>query len=343
MDSLAFLSKANKAALEPIYVLAGDEDFLKRRVQAALVKRLLGAGDAVELGLANLTGDKADLLSVRTELDTLPFLCPRRVVLIEQADPFVTKFRAGLEKLFAAPSTSGVLILEVKTFPETTKLAKALSDAAKISCKAPTTDKLSKWCVEWALTQHSFKLELSAAQHLLDLIGPQMGQLDQELAKLATASGGQTVTPELVAQLVGRSRAGEVFKIFDAIAAGQAGPALKLLDRLFVQGEDAHAILGPMSWQLRKLAQVGRLLKDGVTLNAALDRAEVPNFPAARQTATRLVQHWGNHLERLHEWLLAVDLGLKGGSALAPRTLMERFIVQLAQPAKRQLTATSVK
>ena len=35
---------------------------------------------------------------VRADLDTLPFLSPRRVVVIDKADPFVTRYRPTLEK-----------------------------------------------------------------------------------------------------------------------------------------------------------------------------------------------------------------------------------------------------
>ena len=45
MDSLTFLHGAAKAKHRPIYVLHGDESFLKRRVLAALRTLVLGADD----------------------------------------------------------------------------------------------------------------------------------------------------------------------------------------------------------------------------------------------------------------------------------------------------------
>src|SRR5436309_13529861 len=128
MNALTFLDKAAKAKPQPLYVLPGDEDFLKRQVFAALTPRLLGDADPA-FALATFPGDKADWSSVRAELDTLPFLSPRRVVVVEQADPFVTKARPLLEKYVGQPSPSGVLILEVKAWPANTKLAKLVPDA----------------------------------------------------------------------------------------------------------------------------------------------------------------------------------------------------------------------
>src|SRR5262245_1125338 len=135
MDSLTFLERAPKGEPRPVYVLHGDEDFLKRQVLAALRLRVLGSeGDA--FGLSIYEGDKADFATVRGELETLPFLCPRRLVVIDKADPFVTRYRTALEKYVAQPASSGVLVLDVASWPKTTRLAKALDAAATITCNA---------------------------------------------------------------------------------------------------------------------------------------------------------------------------------------------------------------
>ena len=69
-----------------------------------------------------------------------------------------------MEQYAAKPSTVGILILDVKTFPETTKLAKALPDSAKIVCKAPPSYRLPAWCVDWAKSRHGKKLAPDAAE-----------------------------------------------------------------------------------------------------------------------------------------------------------------------------------
>ena len=38
---------------------------------------------------------------------------------------------------------------------------------------------------------------------------------------------------------------------------------------------------------------------------------------------------------RLYEWLLEVNFGLRGGSPLPARTLLERLLVRLARPDAR--------
>jgi DNA polymerase-3 subunit delta len=331
MDALAFLERSPRGDPKPVYVLTGDEEFLKRQACAGLRSLVLGSAED-SFGLSSYPGDKAEFSTVRTDLETLPFLAPRRLVSIDNADPFVTRYRALLEKYVAQPAATGVLVLDVKYWPANTKLAKLVPEAATIVCKAPQTHRLPGWCVAWATAQHSKQLTAPAAQFLVDLVGAEMGQLDQELGKLAVYVGdGKRIDVADVDALVGRSQAANTFKIFDAIGAGKQGEALAILDQLFSDGEDAIRILGAFSMQLRRLAQAARLSQQGVSLGAALQQAGIPPF--AQRGCEQQLRHLGvRRAERLYDWLLEADLGLKGSSQLPPRTLLERLIVRLARP-----------
>lgn len=332
MDSLTFLEYGAKSKLHPVYVLHGDEPFLKRHALLALRNLVLGPDDG-GFALSTFPADKATFAAIRTELETLPFLSPRRLVVVENADPFVTRERAKLEKYVAEPAATGVLVLDVQTWTSTTRLAKLIPDGATIVCKAPAMQQLPEWCVFWCKTQHDKQLTAPAARLLVDLIGAEMGLLDQELAKLAIYAGGNSrIELGDVDHLVGSSRTENTWKIFDLIGAGKVGEALTLLDRLLGQGEDPIRLLGAFSMQLRRLVQAARLSIQGMALATALDRAGVPAFPAARRGAEQQLRHLGRRrLNLIYDWLLETDLGLKGSSQLPPRTLLERLVVRLAR------------
>ncbi len=333
MDALAFLDKAAKSKRLPVYVLLGDEDFLKRHCRDAILSLVLGDADH-DLAVSPFAGDKLEFSAVRNELDTLPFIGPARVVVVDPADLFVSNCRESLEKYVANPSKVGVLILDVKTFPETTRLAKALPDGAKIVCKSPYPNKLPGWCVGWAKAQFKKKIDADAAEFLVDLVGPQMGLLAQELEKLSVAAGDKpSITAELVDSLVGRSRAANVFHILDAIGDAKPDVALRLLSELFEEGDDPLAVMGAMTSQLRKLASVGRQHKEGLSLGVAMDAANVQKWPEARQKFERQIKHLGRRrLDKLTDWLVEINLGLKGGCHLPNRVQVERLVVRLARP-----------
>jgi len=332
MDALTFIDKNGKTKRQPFYVLSGDEDFLKRRVLSLLVPLVVGEADP-EYAVTTFAGDKTDFSTVRNELDSVSFLSDRRLVVVDQADPFVTKFRPQLEAYVSEPSAAGVLVLDVKAFPATTKLAKAVPDAAHIVCKGPPEYRLPLWCVDWCQSQYGKKLTSPAAQLLVELVGPAMGVLDQELQKLKDFVGEKPAidVPD-VDGLTGRSRGANVFKILEAIGDGKPAAAIKILTELFEEGEAPLAILGAMGSQLRKLARASRMFQQGVPFEEALTKAGVPTWPQAREAARKQMRHLGkDRLNRLYDWLLETDGGLKGGSPLPDRLQIERLIVRLAR------------
>ena len=341
MDSIAFLERKADDAPRPVYVLHGDERFLKRRVLIALRALVLGNDDD-GCGLSRHTGDKANYSTVSTELASAAFFSPRRLVIVEDADPFVTRERAKLEKYLASPSSTGVLVLDVQSWPSNTRLAKLVPNDASITCKAPAAAKLPEWCVQWSAAHHGKQLVAAAARLLVDLVGAEMGLLDQELAKLAAYVGdAKRIDVADVDALVGASRSENTWKIFDLIGDGKTDEALTLLDRLFGQGEDPFRLLGAFSMQLRRLAQAGRLMAQGASVQSALDEVGVPPF--GRGAAEKQMRRLGrSRLGRLYDWLLQIDLGLKGLSPLPPRTLFERLVVELARtPAAPRLVGKS--
>ncbi len=327
MDALAFLAQSS-AKIGPLYVLHGDEAFLKRHALLALRQRALGP-DSDEAGVSTHPGDKAQFAGVWDELQTAPFFAPRRLVIVDNADPFVTRFRALLEKKISALPATGVLVLDVKLWPANTRLAKMVDQAATIVCKAPTGFKLQGWCTTWSAAAYGKQLPAAAAQLLVDLAGADMGQLDQELQKLAVYVGDKAkIDVADVDRLVGRNRAENTWKIFDALAEGRSAEALRMLDRLFDQGEEPMRMLGAFGSQLRKLAQAGRLAVQGMSVGAALQQVGVPPFGLAG--AERQLRHLGRHrAAKLYDWLLEINMGLRGGSSLPERTQFERLLLRL--------------
>jgi DNA polymerase III subunit delta len=89
-------------------------------------------------------------------------------------------------------------------------------------------------------------------------------------------------------------------------------------------------VLAPLSWQLRGLAKAGRLNQQGVPLGRAIERAGF--WPSKRPEVEQQMRHLGRRrLSRLYDWLLEANSGLKGGSQLPGRTILERLVLQLAR------------
>ncbi len=329
MDAFAFIDAKKAGELQPIYVLAGDEWFLKRLALERIEALVLGE-KAEDMGRSVFEGESATLAEVLDELQTLPFFGSRRLVIVREADGFVSAHRDKLEKYVASPSSVGVLVLEVKSWKSNTRLAKAIPDAATIKCEAPAAYRLPGWCVKWTASRYGKQLHESAAALLVEFIGAELGVLDQELAKLSTYVGEQSqISTAEVDKLVAHGRVQTAWQMLDAVAEGKQADALETLQHLLDQGEEPIAILGAMSWQLRRLAQVARLNRQGVSLSSAMSRAAIPPF-AQKRIEPQLRQLGPRALE-IYDWLLEADLGMKGSSQLPPRVILERLLIKLGE------------
>ncbi|MCE9546716.1 MAG: DNA polymerase III subunit delta, partial [Planctomycetia bacterium] len=175
LTALDYLTQVAAHPAAPVCVVFGDEPYLKRRVVAALRNSVLTTDDA-ELSLCRADGSGTLLRDVIDELSTVSmFGGGRRLVIVEDADEFVTRFRADLEDYVNRPVSSGILTLVVSTWAATTRLYKAVAETGlQIDCKTPAKAAVVKW-LGAAAKEHNSKLAPGAADQLLEMVGLELG------------------------------------------------------------------------------------------------------------------------------------------------------------------------
>jgi DNA polymerase-3 subunit delta len=334
MQAIEFLRNSSSHAARPVYALTGDDAFLKREAADAVIQAVVGGdmGDD-DPYISRYEGDRVDLATVLDELFTVPLFASRRVVFVDNADPFVTANRKELEAYVQKPASRGTLILSVKTWPSNTRLAKLVdTDGWTIDCKTPSERDLPAWLVAQARARWDLKLDSEAARLLLELVGPDLSLLVTELDKLSSYVGGRKgIHREDVARLVGAGRVETIWKMLDAATTGDAPAALDDLDRLIAAGEAPVGLLAAVSASLRKVHHAGVLRLQKREPGEACREAGIPPF--AVQNTLKQHTHLGpSRVARLPELLLQADLDLKGNSQLPPRTILERLVITLARP-----------
>ena len=346
--AIDYLAASEKYPPRPVCVVFGDDPFLKRHALARLRSESLEAGDA-DFSLSVFQGHTAELGKVLDELATVAmFGGGKRMVVVEEADDFVSRYRPKLEDYVARPRSTGLLVLEVKSWAANTRLYKAVAkDGLQIDCSSPPPAKLTRWLSSWAAEAHEVRLTSSAAELLVDMIGPELGLLDQELAKLALTAGPKgKITPETVSRSVGSWRAKTTWVMLDAALAGDVRGALVELDRLLLAGENPVALLGQIAVSLRRFGAATRLVLQAeaagrrIALSGALEQAGVRPFVVRK--AEQQLRHLGRHRgDQIYRWLLQADLDLKGASSLPPRLILERLIIRLAARDARDSVGSS--
>ena len=329
VTALDFLAAASKYEVKPVCAVYGDEAFLKREVLTTLRALVLGGNDC-EFSLKTVLGKNTEWRDVRDALAMVSlFGSGQPLVIVEEADPFVTRYRSELEDYAAKPS-GGVLVLEVKSWPGNTRLAKAVAKLGlPLECKAPNEGRAKRWLAGWAKRRHRVQLDVGAADALWDLLPPELGILQQEVDKLAPlTSEDKTITLELVQQHVGGWRTRTTWEMIDAVACGDASTALEQLDRLITSGEQPIGLLGQMAATLRRLATATQVIEQAeragkrVTLRSALQRAGFRSFKLA-EAERQLRQLGRGRAQQLHQWLLSADLAMKSHNSDRGRARIE--------------------
>lgn len=315
---------------EPVVVIYGKERFLKQAALAAVVRAVLGDGDGDQPASRVDGKSELELKSVTDELRTISMWGGRRLVIVEDADEFVSNNRAGLEKYLERPAKTGVLVLEVKSWPSNTRLAKSVAKIGlPIECTELKGQALLRWMQEHARGAHGVELPREAAALMVDFAGDSLGLLDQEIAKLAAYVGDRkSITIEDVRLLVGGWKAETTFAMLDALQDGDLATALAHLGKLYDARQASEFTLGGIAHALRPLARVTALTAHGEKMAPAIVAAGV--YPKARERAEKFLRRIGRpRAERLLAHLLRADGRIKCEGRAQERRVIERLLVEL--------------
>lgn len=354
-----YLSAQSPVLSAAVCVVFGDEPFLKRLALQSIRRQVLGDGDTP---VESFDGTTAQWRDVHDELGTVALFGGggRRLAVIDDADDFVGRFRDKLEPYAERSKSRNVLVLNVGTWASNTRLYKLVDQfGLQIECRVPQKASSSKnkvideprllnWIVAWSHSHHGVKLAPKAARLMLDLVGPELGLLDQDLAKLAlfVPSGGQ-ISPEMVQEVIGGWRAKTVWELLDAACDGNAAEALLQFERLLQSVDHPIALFGQFSWSLRRFAAATRLYQRAERqgkrppLRDVLGQAGFRDWPKGtlQRAEEQLKQMGRERAGQLYRWLLEADLGLKGShsSPSRARFVLERLILRLAKQSGRQV------
>lgn len=153
----------------------------------------------------------------------------------------------------------------------------------------------------------------------------------QELDKLALQFGEAQVSAEQVEASVGDSVHYEVFALNDALLGGDAAQALKILQALQVEGNNALAVLGALGRELRQLATAAEDMAAGMAPSTALRQVGVwdKRQPVFTRALQRLRAEQTREMIRL---MATIDQAVKGMANRDPWDLLQSLCLLLCPP-----------
>ena len=344
---LRSLKKGARSALDPVYLLYGDEDVLKDEALRLLVDAAVG-GDANRdfnfdsCFAADLTPEQFHAL-----VNTPPMLAERRVVVVrgvEQLGKRKTKLRDEALRYLAAPNPSTLLVLVFAAGEEPDAELVRASTTVELGPLSP--ERVPRWLQHRAGTL-GLTLEPDAATLLLQAVGNDLTTLARELEKLAslTADTRQPATAADVTGLVGVRRGETVYDLVDAALARNAARAAALVERVLEQaGMSGVKIVSLLGTHLVGTA-LARLERDR-------GARRLPDTLFRHLLATRPygLRGWKEEAARWSEWsatwtlpelsralkaALAADIALKTATVSDDRGIVTQLVLGFA-PMKRE-------
>lgn len=312
-----------------VYVVAGKDAALVGSRCEELLDELVDEGERTT-GLFDADPAAVSISDVLDELRTLPFLTNRRVVVLKNADSFVSQNREALEKYFDEPCATGVLVLTVGNWDSRTRLAKKLPKIGTlIEIRAPKREELPSRLIQYAHDAHDKRLGRAAAALLVEINGDELPQLYSEVDKLALYTEKEkTISESHVEALIGHNRVFDAFEVIDAVTDGNVGQAVTRLRNMFSDDKSAeYTVVGAFAYHLRQLFSAKALLDKGVRPFDIYKRVRIWH-----RKEQLLAQAKRMKLERIAsclEQLGQIDYAIKTGRTTA-RVAMEQMVLQLA-------------
>ncbi len=246
---------------QPVYLLYGEERYLKKQYKDKLKKALCAPDDNMNNhmfeGKGISVGEVIDLA------ETMPFFADRKVIFLEDSG----LLKSGGEQLaeyLGSQNETTVLIFVESEIDKRSKLYKAIqSKGCVVEFEAQDENTLKRW-VAGLLNKEGKKVTESTVQLFLSKTGTDMENIHGELEKLICYCLDKEVVERSDVETICTTRVtSHIFDMVDAIADKKQKKALQLYYELLALKEPPMRILFLIARQCNILLQVKAMKNKG--------------------------------------------------------------------------------
>jgi DNA polymerase III subunit delta len=303
--------------MDPVILLAGDDDLLLHRELERLVASLTAEDPSVEPSVHDVTE-----LEHLPEMRTGSLFGGRACIVLRGAESVTGTLKTELETYLEAPSHEVVLVVVARGVGRIQRIAKlAGTHGRRVDVRRPADYDDRAWS---ALAAAEFErlarvADPSAVAAIRLHAGTDPTAIASQVASVCAATDAAPITAaEVEAVVEGHGRASG-FAVADAVAERDPERALVALRGALVAGEAPLAIAGALTFRSRQLLQARAGAAGGMS-------------PGQQRRMQGLARRFGpGELAWWHDRLARLDLQLKG-SELPDTIVLEVAVIELATP-----------
>ena len=263
-----------------VYLLYGEEAYLKKQYKARFIKAMLPEGDT--MNYACYEGKNTDIREVIDLAETLPFFAERRLIVFEDTGFFKSSGGDLADYIGEMPDTTYFIFIEneVDKRSRLYKAVKAKGYIAELGIQDEST--LRRW-IQGLAAKEGRQMAPADITYFLNKVGTDMENITKELEKLfCYAIDRDKLTGEDIDAVCTTQITNHIFEMVNAVAAKQQRRALDLYYDLLALKEPPMRILFLLIREYRMLFQVKALMQQGCTKKEIAARAGIHPFAAGR-------------------------------------------------------------
>ncbi len=268
-------------SFKPVYLLFGDEVFLKKSYKNRLKEAVTG-GDTMNYNYYE--GKGINVPEILGMADTMPFFAEKRLILVEDSGFFKGGGEAErlAEYLPGIPETTCLLFVETEV-DKRSKLYKAVKKcgyAAEMARQEPA--QLARWAAG-VLSREGKKITGRTMDLLLSKTGDDMENILSELDKLISYTLGRDVITDADVEAVCITQVtNKIFDMITAISNRQTRKAMDLYEDLLTLKEPPMRILFLIARQFNQILQVKELMGKGMDKSTIASKLKLAPFVAGK-------------------------------------------------------------
>ena len=224
---------------EKVYLLYGEENFLKNSYKKRLKQAIIGEDD---MNYNSFEGKDIVFSDVKGIAETMPFFSEHRLILIEESGLCASSAQEWAEYISQIPDGTHIVFVESHV-DKRNKLYKEISkNGYAVELKRQSERDIKRWIVG-ILAKKNLKITEEALELILIKNGDDMERIHSELEKLSAYCMGQEgIYPSDVQAICSELTVNRIFEMIEAVAAGNERTALELYYDLLALKEPSMRI-----------------------------------------------------------------------------------------------------
>lgn len=307
-----------------VYLLYGDESYLKRQYKERLIKAIIPDDDT--MNYSYYEGKNIPVPEIIDLAETMPFFAERRLITIEDSGFFKSSSTDLAAYIKTMPDTVTFLFIESE-IDKRNKLYKAVKEKGRVVEMARQTERTLLLWVLGMMKSEQKKVQESTVRYFISKTGPDMENIHQELEKLLCyVIDKDEITIEDIDSICTTNIENKIFDMIDAVSAKKQKIALEYYYDLLALKEPPMRILYMLARQFKLLFEVKDLVNRGYSKKQITEEKGIHPFVASK-CMNQCRNFSGSELRKIMEEAAEMETSVKTGT-LNDVMSVELFIVK---------------